>query len=240
MGFLIRFVCPLAILTILFQLLRGWGSMPKPLPGPLYPITHCPNSQGWNHVDFSHCLIRCGIRFFQVRDKTLPDGRLYPQLLTIRLLCEKAGAGFLVNDRVDLALAVQADGVHLGQDDLPPAVARRLLGEKAVIGLSTHSWDQFRRGLEEPVDYLALGPVFPTGTKADAAPVLDPELLRTASGSTDLPLVAIGGISVEKAPRVWQSGVRSVAVISDIAGAESPECRIRAYLERSRKWVGAT
>ena len=206
--------------------------MLKPLPGPLYPITHCPNSQGWDHVNFSHCLIRCGIRFFQVRDKTLPDGRLYRQLLKIRLLCREAGACFVVNDRVDLALAAVADGVHLGQDDLPPAAARRLLGEEAVIGLSTHNWDQFRRGLEEPVDYLALGPIFPTGTKEDAAPVLGLELLRKASGNTDLPLVAIGGISVEEAPRVWQSGARSVAVISDVAGAESPERQIRAYLER--------
>lgn len=214
--------------------------MPKPLPGPLYPITHCPNPQGWDHVDFSHCLIRCGIRFFQVRDKTLPDGRLYRQLLKIRLLCREAGACFVVNDRVDLALAVGADGVHLGQDDLPAAAARRLLGEGAVIGLSTHNWDQFRRGLEEPVDYLTLGPIFPTRTKEDAAPVLGPERLRKASGSTDLPLVAIGGISVEKAPGVWRSGARSVAVISDVADAESPERRIRAYLERSRGQAGAT
>ena len=206
--------------------------MPKPLPGPLYPITHCPNPQGWNHVDFARCLIRCGIRFFQVRDKTLPDGRLYRQLLKIRHLCQEAGACFVVNDRVDLALAVEAGGVHLGQDDLPPAVARRLLGEAAVIGLSTHDWDQLRRGLEEPVDYLALGPVFPTGTKEDAAPALGSELLRAASGRTDLPLVAIGGISVEKAPGVWQSGASSVAVISDIAGAENPELQIRAYLQQ--------
>lgn len=213
--------------------------MPKPLPGPLYPITHCPNPRGWDHVDFARCLIRCGIRFFQVRDKTLPDGRLYRQLLKIRRLCREAGACFVVNDRVDLALAVEADGVHLGQDDLPPAAARRLLGEDAVVGLSTHNWDQFRRGVEEPVDYLALGPIFPTGTKKDAAPVLGPELLRIAS-STGIPLVAIGGISVEKAPGVWRSGVRSVAVISDIAGAESPERRIRAYLERSRTRVRTT
>ncbi len=214
--------------------------MPKPLPGPLYPITHCPNPQGWDHVDVARCLIRCGIRFFQVRDKTLPDGRLYRQLLKIRLLCREAGACFVVNDRVDLALAVEADGVHLGQDDLPPAAARRLLGEGALIGLSTHDWDQFRRGLEEPVDYLALGPIFPTHTKEDAAPVVGLELVRKASGSTDLPLVAIGGISVEKASGVWQSGARSVAVVSDIAGAESPERRIRAYLERSRIRIGTT
>ena len=213
--------------------------MPKPLFGPLYPITHCPNPQGWDHVDFSHCLIRCGIRFFQVRDKTLPDSRLYRQLLKIRLLCREAGARFVVNDRVDLALAVEADGVHLGQDDLPPAAARRLLGEGAVIGLSTHNWDQFKKGLKEPVDYLALGPLFPTATKEDAAPPVGLELLRRASRRTDIPLVAIGGISVERAPGVLQSGARSVAVISDVAGAESPERRIRAYLEQSRIRVRA-
>jgi len=214
--------------------------MPKSLPGPLYPITHCPNPQGWDHVAFSDCLIRCGIRFFQVRDKTLPDGRLYRQLLKIRLLCREAGARFVVNDRVDLALAVEADGVHLGQDDLPAAAARRILGEGAVIGLSTHNWDQFKKGLKEPVDYLALGPLFPTATKEDAAPSVGLELLRRASRRTDIPLVAIGGISVERAPGVLRSGARSVAVISDVAGAESPERRIRAYLERSRVRVGAT
>lgn len=214
--------------------------MPKPLPGPLYPITHCPNPRGWDHVNFARCLIRCGIRFFQVRDKTLPDGRLYRQLLKIRRLCRESGACFVVNDRVDLALAAGADGVHLGQDDLSPEAARRLLGEGAVIGLSSHNWDQFRRGQEKAVDYLALGPIFATHTKEDAAPVLGLELLRKASGSTDLPLVAIGGISVEKAPKVWQSGASSVAVISDVADAESPERRIRAYLERSRIRVRAT
>ncbi len=214
--------------------------MPKPLPGPLYPITHCPNPLGWDHVEFSHCLIRCGIRFFQVRDKTLPDGRLYRQLQKIRDLCREAGACFLVNDRVDLALAAEADGVHLGQDDLPAAAARRLLGEGAVIGLSTHNWDQFKQGLKEPVDYLALGPLFPTATKEDAAPPVGLELLRRASRRTDIPLVAIGGISVERASGVLQTGARSVAVISGVAGAESPERRIRAYLKQSRERVRAT
>ena len=208
--------------------------MPKPLPGPLYPITHCPNSHGWDHVDFSRCLIRCGIRFFQVRDKTLPDGRLYRQLLAIRRLCQEAGACFLVNDRVDLALAAKSDGVHLGQDDLPPSAARQLLGEDAVIGLSTHNWEQLRRGLEEPVDYLALGPLFPTATKEDAAPAVGLELLRRASRRTAIPLVAIGGISVERAPGAWDSGARSVAVISDVAGAGSPARQVRAYLDLSR------
>ena len=208
--------------------------MPKPLPGPLYPITHCPNSQGWNHVDFSRFLIGCGIGFFQVRDKTLPDGRLHRQLLKIRLLCEEAGACFLVNDRVDLALAVKANGVHLGQDDLPPSAARKLLGEDAVIGLSTHNWDQFRKGLREPVDYLALGPLFRTATKEAAAPAVGLELLRRASRRIDIPLVAIGGISVERAPGVWRSGARSAAVISGIAGAENPERQVRTYLELFR------
>ena len=205
--------------------------MPKLLPGPLYPITHCPNSQGWNHVDFSRCLIRCGIRFFQVRDKTLPDGRLYRQLLAIRRLCQEAGACFLVNDRVDLALAVKADGVHLGQDDLPPSAARQLLGADAVIGLSTHNWEQFRRGMKEPVDYLALGPLFPTATKEDAAPAVGLDLLRRAARRTDIPLVAIGGISVERARGVWDSGARSAAVISDVAGAGSPARQVRDYLD---------
>lgn len=207
----------------------------KPSLGRVYPITHSSNSQSWDHVAFANCLLHCGIRFFQVRDKMLQDGCFYHQLLQIRHLSLEMGAQLIVNDRVDLALAVKADGVHLGQDDLPPGAARKLMGDEAIIGLSTHSWDQFQRARNEPVDYIALGPIFSTGTKGDASPAIGTKLLQKAARSVDIPLVAIGGISLQRSQQIWQAGVHSVAIISEIANSKNPESQVRAFLELSEK-----
>jgi len=201
--------------------------------GKVYPITASNNLNGLDHAQLVEQYLKGGTRFLQVREPTLPDSLLYPQLLKIQSLCEPLGAQFLINDRVDLALAAGAHGVHLGQDDLPVRVARDLLGREAIIGLSTHNRQQFLDAQAQDVDYIAMGPVFSTSTKETENPALGVEALGELIADSRYPVVAIGGISLEKAPQVWIAGADSVAVISDIANAEDPAQRVSQYLSAS-------
>ncbi len=201
--------------------------------GKVYPITASNNLNGLDHAQLVEQYLKGGIRFLQVRELTLPDSLLYPQLLKIQSLCEPLGAQFLINDRVDLALAARAHGVHLGQNDLPVRVARDLLGEEAIIGLSTHNRQQFLDAQAQDVDYIAIGPVFSTSTKETENPALGVEALSELIADSRYPVVAIGGISLEKAPQVWIAGADSVAVISDIANAGDPAQRVSQYLSAS-------
>lgn len=201
----------------------------------VYPITESGNRSRFNHVQLAEKFLQGGVRCFQVRDKTLPDSMLFEQLIEIRRLCRFFKARFLVNDRVDLALAAKADGVHLGQTDLPVQQARRLLGRRAIIGLSTHTEEEFLQAQSGDLDYVALGPIFATSTKrSDDAPLGLEEAARLAAQSP-LPVVAIGGITLEKAAALWEAGIQSVAVISDIVKAADPARRVREYLNLARR-----
>jgi thiamine-phosphate pyrophosphorylase len=145
---------------------------------------------------------------------------------------EPYGAVVLVNDRPDIALMSHAAGVHVGQDDLPPAVARRLLGTTAVVGCSTHTNEQIDEAAAEPVNYVAIGPVFGTRTKDTGYGAVGlAQVAAARQRSRGLPVVAIGGITLETAPSVWAAGASSVAVISDLLGGGNPAGRVRAYLE---------
>ena len=201
--------------------------------GKVYPITASNNFNGLDHAQLAEQYLIGGTRFLQVREPTLPDSLLYPQLLKIRSLCEPLGAQFLINDRIDLALAARAHGVHLGQDDLPVRVARDLLGEEAIIGLSTHNRQQFLDAQAQDLDYIAMGPVFSTSTKATENPTLGVEALGELIADSRYPVVAIGGISLENAPQVWTAGADSVAVVSNVANAEDPARRVSQYLSAS-------
>ncbi len=196
---------------------------------PLYPITHRPNRHGLGHADLARLVVQAGARIVQVREKSSPDGPLLHELLEARAACQASGARLIVNDRVDLALAARAHGVHLGQDDLPAKEARRLM-PKALIGLSTHSLEQLELALLQPVDYVALGPIFSTSTKPGSPRGLGLEMLRRAAALSPLPLVAIGGITLQRAKEVWSAGARSLAVISDIMDAANPARRVAELL----------
>jgi thiamine-phosphate pyrophosphorylase len=146
-----------------------------------------------------------------------------------------AGALVIVNDRADIAKLSAADGVHVGQDDLDPASARRILGDAAIVGVSTHTADQVRAAMTQGVDYIAVGPIFGTSTKdtgyrdVGTAFVRDAaRILREADCAT--PIVAIGGITLDRAPDVMRAGAASVAVISDLLSTGNPEARVREYL----------
>lgn len=182
----------------------------------IYPITDR-RLAGISHVEQVRLLARAGARLIQVREKTMPSGDLLREASEAVRTARELGARIIINDRADIALMSGAAGVHLGQTDLPPAAARRLLGEHAVIGYSTHNEAQAFEAAKLPIDYVAIGPVFATATKNDAEPVLGPagvEAVRRAIG--EVPLVAIGGIDKQNAVEAFRAGADSVAVISAI------------------------
>jgi thiamine-phosphate pyrophosphorylase len=160
-----------------------------------------------------------GARIFQYRNKTASMKEAYAEALVLRKTAAEAGVLFIVNDRCDLALAVDADGVHLGQDDVAYAYARRLLGPDKLIGLSTHNADQVKDAARLNPDYIGFGPIFPPGSKQDHDPVVGLEGLRQVRPLTGLPMFAIGGIHAEQARAVMQAGANGIAVISAVLAA---------------------
>lgn len=182
----------------------------------LYPLTDRSLS-GLSHADQLAQLSEAGIRLVQLREKVLSPLAFYREAVAAMLVARARGLKIIINDRVDIALAVKADGVHLGQDDLPPAAARQLLGPEAVIGFSTHNLAQARSAAEMPVDYIAIGPIYPSATKqATDSPVGLTELERIRQVVGAIPLVAIGGITSENSWAVFDAGADAVALISDL------------------------
>ncbi|HOM98652.1 MAG TPA: thiamine phosphate synthase [Acidobacteriota bacterium] len=200
--------------------------------GPLYPITAEPTQCGRSLRDQARIFLEAGIPLFQVRSKKLPTHSLFDELVAVNRDCRRTKAQLIVNDRLDLALAARAAGVHLGQEDLPVEAARQVAGTTVLIGISTHNAVQFEEAQSRPVDYVALGPIFASETKPGAHAVVGLEALRRLASHKRKPLVAVGGITLESAPLVWAAGADAVAVIGDIAFAADPVQRIRAYLDR--------
>ncbi|HMU34258.1 MAG TPA: thiamine phosphate synthase [Pyrinomonadaceae bacterium] len=179
----------------------------------IYPITDAEIS-GLSHTEQVRRLIAGGATLIQLREKQKAAGDWFPDALEAAKLCREAGVLCIVNDRVDIAIAVGADGVHLGQDDMPVAAARRLLGQDKIIGLSTHFIGQLEAALREPVDYLAIGPIFDTSTKSDPDPAIGIEMLsKAAKTSGMMPLVAIGGIKADNLASIISAGAASAAII---------------------------
>ncbi|HEX6124716.1 MAG TPA: thiamine phosphate synthase [Pyrinomonadaceae bacterium] len=198
----------------------------------LYPITDTELS-GLTHFEQVRRLIEGGASLIQLRDKTSPTGAFYVAAAESVAYAHERGAQIIINDRVDVALASGADGVHLGQDDLDPVHARRLLGDGKIIGYSTHSVAQAQAAIELPVDYLAIGPVFTTSTKPEHEPVVGLEgvrAVRTVLG--EMPLVAIGGITPRTAGLAFRAGADTVAVISQlISEPDKIAVRMREFID---------
>lgn len=167
-------------------------------------------------------LLRGGVKVLQLRAKGLPSGEFLRLACLLRELAVKRGALFIVNDRVDIAMAAGADGVHLGQDDIPVEEARALLGDKYLIGLSTHNLTEAARAGATTADYVSFGPVFATATKKDAEPTLGLKALKEARALVSKPLVAIGGITAQSLPSVMDTGADAAAIISDILMSKAP------------------
>jgi thiamine-phosphate pyrophosphorylase len=186
-----------------------------PKPPFLYPIVDTGLLRGRPPGPFVLALVRAGARLLQLRAReTLGAAR-------------SGGALLLVNDRPDVARIVGADGVHLGQEDLDPRDVRGFLGKEAILGFSTHTPSQVRDAPHDVLDYIAIGPIFETRTKARPDPVVGPALVREARGLTSLPLVAIGGLSPENLGRVVEAGASGLALASALDAPEGPEAAFR-------------
>src|SRR5262245_32146899 len=195
----------------------------------LYVILDRTAAHGRGLEEILDATIAGGCRLVQLREKEWPSGRLWPVAVRLQARCREAGVTFIVNDRVDLAVAVGADGVHLGQDDLPPQAARALLRPGMILGLSTHSVEQARAAQATGADYVAVGSMFPTATKPDFE-LVGPDLVRKVRGDIRAPLVGIGGITAANVGEVIRAGADGVAVISAVCAAPDPEAATRSFL----------
>ena len=181
----------------------------------------------------SEAILEGGARILQFRHKTFFSREAFAAAERIAALCREAGALYVVNDRADFAMLLGA-AVHLGQDDIAPGDARRIMPERSIIGYSTHNEPQLVEADREPVDYLAFGPVFATGSKRNPDPVAGVEELRRVRALTKKPLVAIGGIARRTAESVWAAGADSVAIIGDLYPADGTKESLRS---RTEEWV---
>jgi thiamine-phosphate pyrophosphorylase len=215
----------------------------QPIPNPQSPIprlcaivdVEAAARAGWRPIDLTRAFLIGGATFLQLRAKSLAGAAFLDIAAEAIELTHAAGARLIVNDRADIARLAQADGVHVGQDDLSPTQVRSLVGADAMVGLSTHTVEQIDRALELPVDYVAIGPVFGSVTKSSGYDrvglVMVGEAARRAH-ARGVPLVAIGGITLMTAPSVIDAGAASVAVIGDLLATGDPEKRTREFLTR--------
>jgi thiamine-phosphate pyrophosphorylase len=172
---------------------------------------------GLSHADQVAKLAKRGMKVLQLREKNLSSGEFYSEAEQALLVARKYDIKIIINDRVDIALALKADGVHLGQDDIPVEAARRLLGNDVIIGLSTHNLAQAQQAAKLPIDYLAIGPIFPTATKESSNPPVDlAGLAAVRRAVPGIPLVAIGGINAANRDVAIAAGADAVAMIRNL------------------------
>lgn len=197
----------------------------------LHVLTDHQWSRGRDIVTVATAALDGGATIIQLRDKTASTRVLIEEGLTLRTLTREHGALLIINDRVDVALAVEADGAHVGQEDMPATLARQLLGPQRILGVSAANIEEAGAAIAAGADYLGVGPIFPSPGKADAGPATGLHLLTEIAACYPTPLVAIGGITAENATEVMQAGAAGVAVITavvyaeDIAGAAHQLCQ---------------
>lgn len=200
------------------------------LPSPLYVVLDREVARGRALPELLDAVLAGGCRLVQLRDKARSMAELLPLARELRARCRAAQARFIVNDRADLALAVEADGLHVGQDDLPASAARRLLRPGMTLGVSTHDEAQARQAVADGADYVAVGSMFPTGSKI-AFQLVGPALLQRVRPQVPVPLIAIGGITEANVGEVIRAGADAVAVISAVCAAPDPAAATARFLE---------
>jgi len=198
----------------------------------LYAIIDPAQGNGRSPVGMATALLAAGVRLLQLRDKHASSRDLYASARLVTECVHQAGGIFIVNDRADVALAVQADGVHLGQDDLPADSGRTIVGTGKIVGYSTHNLEQLREADRSTADYIAFGPIFSTASKANPDATVGLAGLAEARRATRKPLVAIGGITLENAREVLDAGADSIAVIRGLVGATDIRRRAEEFLEK--------
>ena len=208
--------------------------MPKILPGQtdLYALTDSRLSRGRPLEEVADKLLSSGIHILQYREKRLPAGKMLEECRMLREMTRKANACFIVNDHIDIAMLAGADGVHIGQDDLPVEEVRRLVGPDLIIGLSTHSPEQARAAAG--ADYIGVGPIFATQTKEDVVDPVGFEYLDWVVANIDLPFVAIGGIKEHNIGEVAAHGAKCCALVSELVGAPDIAEKVRKLRKAMR------
>ena len=176
-----------------------------------------------------------GVTLVQLREKNISSLDFYTIALKMKELVNSYNVPLIINDRLDIALAVDADGLHVGQEDLPPAVARKLLGPEKILGYSVGNPEQARRAERNGADYLGAGTVFPTGSKADTGEPIGPEGLRAIKQAVAIPVVGIGGIGISNLEKVKAAGVDGISLISAILGSNDIEAASRQLINLWRK-----
>lgn len=204
--------------------------------GRLHVLTDIVLQCRFSHVELTRMAISGGADTIQFRQKTGSTRSMIETAREMQRVCRGAGVAFIVNDRIDVALGSEADGVHLGQEDFPIPLARSLLGEARIIGGSAATLEEAVRCQLEGADYVGFGPVFPTASKADAGPVGGVELLREIVRKCSLPVVAIGGIHEGNLSQVMGTGARGVAVISSVCCREDPEKASQGLCDQLAPW----
>ena len=202
------------------------------LPSRLYAIVDTAQTGGRPLAEVVDAMLAGGVSVLQLRAKDRPADEFLGMALDARERTERAGCLFIVNDRVDIALAARADGVHLGQDDLPLEAARPLMGDR-VIGISTHSVEQAEEAERGGANYIGFGPMFPTRTKETGYASRGPAMLRSVRNRVRLPIVAIGGITAENVALTWGSGADAAAMISYLTRGEDVAARVKGILGRN-------
>jgi thiamine-phosphate pyrophosphorylase len=182
-------------------------------------------------IECAQELADAGVRLVQYRNKRASARELLDSSRKLVSQLAPLKVSVVVNDRPDVAALAGAKGVHVGQEDLDAEKARQVVGTEKLVGVSTHNLEQFQSAAASSADYIAIGPIFATGTKSNPDPVIGIEFIRKVSLLTDKPIVAIGGITLERAPEIIESGADSVAVISDILRAHEPGLRARQYID---------
>jgi thiamine-phosphate pyrophosphorylase len=207
-------------------------------PAPLYPIVDAGGAPGRTEVALAEAVLGAGAPLLQLRVKARPTRDLIEIARAVKALADRVGAALIVNDRADVAALIDAAGVHLGQDDLPPPAARAIVGPAKIVGFSTHSPAQLAAAVRAgSIDYVAFGPIFPTRSKENPDPVQGIESLSAVRRLCPLPLVAIGGIDRTTLPAVLGTGADAVALIGAISGASDPAAATRELLAAARAAV---
>ena len=204
----------------------------------LYLVTDASLSRGRAHDVIVLAAIRGGVTVVQYREKNASTRQMIEEALALREMCRAHNVPFIVNDRVDVALAVDADGVHVGQEDMPAPFARKLIGRGKILGVSAENVAQARAAIADGADYIGASPIFATPTKPDAPSPIGVEGLQELAHACAIPIVAIGGLNVTNAGSMIRAGAAGVAVISAIMGAEDVERaarELRAIVEQSRR-----
>ncbi|MBP6063129.1 MAG: thiamine phosphate synthase [Fusobacteriaceae bacterium] len=193
----------------------------RELPIGIYGITDSKSGKGKNLLEYSEEILKAGVKILQYREKKMCGKEMFENAKALKELTKKYDALLIINDDISVAMAVKADGIHVGQNDLPITEVRKLVGKEMIIGLSTHVPEEALKAVEDGADYIGVGPMFPTQTKEDVCAPVGFDYLEYVEKNINIPYVAIGGIKLNNMNELLKRGVKSVAIVSEIVGAEN-------------------